>query len=131
MKIVLDTNVLVSGLINPDGTPAEILNLILLQKIILLFDNRIINEYNNVLKREKFQFSDDLIIPLMDFIKNEGVYVNSEPVKKVFTDPDDKKFYEVFINGNADYLVTGNINHFPKENKIVLPLVFIKLFLKS
>ena len=53
MKIVLDTNVLVSSLLNPDGSPAKILNLILSEKIILLYDNRILNEYYDVLKREK------------------------------------------------------------------------------
>ncbi len=100
MKIVLDTNVLISSLLNPNGNPAKILNLILSLKIILLFDNRIINEYYNVLKREKFQFSDE----------------------------DDKKFYEVFIS-STDYLVTGNINHFPKEKLIVKPVVFINQFL--
>jgi len=129
MKIVLDTNVLISSLLNPNGNPAKILNLILSLKIILLFDNRIINEYYNVLKREKFQFSDDLILPLMDFIKHEGIYINAEPIKKKFTDEDDKKFYEVFISSSADYLVTGNINHFPKEKLIVKPVVFINQFL--
>ena len=84
MKIVLDTNVLISSLINPNGIPAKILNLILSQKIILLYDNRILNEYYNVLRRDKFQFSDELILPLMDFIKHEGIYINAVPLKKEF-----------------------------------------------
>ncbi len=125
MKIVLDTNVLISSLLNPNGVPAKILNLILSQKIILLFDNRILNEYYNVLKRDKFKFSDELILPLIDFMKHEGTYINAIPLKEKFTDEDDKKFYEVFISGSADYLVTGNMNHFPKDKQIVKPAVFL------
>ena len=56
MKIVLDTNVLVSGLINPKGVPAKILNLMLNEKIIVLYDNRILREYETVLSRRKFRF---------------------------------------------------------------------------
>ncbi len=130
MKIVLDTNILISSLLNPNGIPAKILNLILSQKIILLFDNRILNEYYNVLRRDKFQFSDELILPLMDFIKHEGIYINTEPLQQKFTDEDDKMFYEVFISGSADYLVTGNINHFPKEKLIVKPAGFVDLIIK-
>ena len=131
MKIVLDTNVLVSSLLNPNGNPAKILNLILAGKATLLFDNRILNEYTNVLQREKFGFSDELILPLLDFIKQEGLYINAEPINKKFVDEDDKKFYEVFKNGEGNYLVTGNMNHFPGERYIVKPADFIKAVLNN
>jgi len=131
VKIVLDTNVLVSSLLNPDGSPAKILNLILSEKIILLYDNRILNEYYDVLKREKFGFTDDLILPLIDYIKNECVYVNAEPVFLKLVDEDDKKFYEVFKSGKADYLVTGNLTHFPKERFIISPIDFLKKVFKN
>ena len=53
MNVVVDTNVLVSGLINPDGNPARILNMILNSNLTVLFDERILSEYRNVLKKEK------------------------------------------------------------------------------
>lgn len=131
MKIVLDTNVLFSSLLNPNGNPAKILNLILADKITLLYDNRILNEYCDVLKREKFGFTDDLILPLIDFIKRECLYVNAEPINIKFEDDDDKKFYEVFKSGEGDYLVSGNLIHFPKERFIINPTGFIKIVFKN
>jgi putative PIN family toxin of toxin-antitoxin system len=125
MKVVLDTNVLISSLINPNGNPAKILNLLLAGRLTLLFDNRILFEYIHVLKREKFGFSDDVITPFIDFIKNEGIYVHAEPLNISFPDIDDKKFYEVFKSGQADYLITGNLIHFPKEINLLNPTNFL------
>ncbi|MFK5927000.1 MAG: putative toxin-antitoxin system toxin component, PIN family [Desulfuromusa sp.] len=126
MKIVLDTNVLISGLINPTGVPAKILNLILNQNIIVLYDTRIIKEYVDVLKRRKFSFTKESIDPLLDFIKYEGCFVAAEPLKISFKDEDDKMFLEVAKTGRAEYLITGNIIHFPKERFIVTPREFIE-----
>lgn len=126
MKIVLDTNVLISGLINPTGVPAKILNLILNQNIIVLYDTRIIKEYVDVLKRRKFGFTKESIDPLLDFIKHEGCFVAAEPLTLSFKDEDDKMFLEVAKTGGAEYLITGNIIHFPKERFIVTPREFIE-----
>jgi len=126
MKIVLDTNVLVSALINPKGMPAKILNMILNGKLITLYDNRIMGEYRVVLSRKKFNFPTEIIEPLLDFIKYEGEFITSDPLKTNFTDEDDKMFLEVAISGNAEYLITGNTKHFPAEKYIVTPKVFIE-----
>ena len=48
MKVVVDTNVLISGIINPYGKPAKILNLVLERKLVLCVDSRIYNEYEKV-----------------------------------------------------------------------------------
>ncbi len=129
MKIVLDTNVLVSGLINPKGVPAKILNLILNEKIIVLYDNRIIREYETVLSRRKFRFEKEIIEPLIDFIKHEGSFIAADPLKIKFEDEDDKMFLEVAKSGDAEYLITGNIVHFPNEQFIVTPKEFIEKIL--
>jgi putative PIN family toxin of toxin-antitoxin system len=125
MKIVLDTNVLVSALINPEGLPAKILNLVLNGKLTVLYDNRIMGEYRAVLNRKKFGFSPEMIEPLLDFIEYEGDFVASEPLKLHFADEDDKKFLEVAESSNAEYLITGNIKHFPIEDNIVTPSIFL------
>jgi putative PIN family toxin of toxin-antitoxin system len=129
MNVVVDTNVLVSGLINPNGNPAKILNMILNSNLTVLFDERILSEYRNVLKREKFGFPDDLINPLIEFIRSEGISVISEPAALKFRDEEDKKFYEVALTGKADYLITGNKNHFPNKKFIVNPTEFLKRIL--
>jgi uncharacterized protein len=129
MIVVIDTNVLVSGLINPEGNPAKILNMILNSNLTVLFDERILSEYRNVLKREKYGFPDDLINPLIEFIRSEGISIISEPIALKFQDEGDKKFYEVALSGKADYLVTGNKNHFPNKKFIVNPTEFLKRIL--
>ena len=128
MKVVLDTNVLVSGLLNPNGPPAAILNLLVNEKIKLLYDSRILQEYIEVLHREKFGFNSELVEGLIDYVKEEGEYISAEPANIEFRDEYDRMFYEVMTSGKAEYLVTGNSNHFPKYNKIMKPREFLKAF---
>ncbi|MFH0974586.1 MAG: putative toxin-antitoxin system toxin component, PIN family [Spirochaetota bacterium] len=128
MKIVLDTNVLISALLNPEGIPAVLLSLIVNGKLKLLYDNRILSEYFEVLNRKKFNFKSEWIEPLIDFIRNEGEFIIANPVFKSFKDKDDIKFYEVAKSGNAKYIITGNINHFPKEDLIKTPAEFLNIY---
>ena len=125
MNVVIDTNVIISGLLNSKGLPGKIINLLFNERINLLFDNRILAEYKDVLSRDKFGFKRDIIDPLIDYIKNDCIYVMSNPILESFNDEDDKKFYEVTLSGNADYLITGNIKHFPKDQIIVTPREFL------
>ena len=67
MKVVLDTNVLISGLINIEGIPAQIVNLLINGRIILLYDSRIMKEYEEVLGRKKFGFKKSVVAPLLDW----------------------------------------------------------------
>jgi len=53
VKVVVDTNVIVSGILKPESPPAKILNLVLSEKLLICADSRIISEYRNVLLREK------------------------------------------------------------------------------
>ena len=130
MNVVLDTNVLISGLINPKGTPVKIINLLLNERIILFYDNRIVQEYNEVLHREKFGFTSDLIDPLIDFIRSEGQFVAADPITTHVNDEDDKMFLEVAESAAVDFLITGNTKHFPDSNRIVTPKEFIETRLR-
>ena len=57
----------------------------------------------------------------MDFIIKEGEFRTALQQKASFTDEDDKKIYELYKTGGIDYLITGNIKHFPREKGIILP----------
>ena len=127
MKVVIDTNVLVSGLLTPNGNPAKILNLLLNERIKILYDNRIIEEYKEVLSRDKFGFNDEYIEALIEFIKQDGIFILADPIKDRFEDESDKKFLEVARNGDSKYLITGNTAHFPEEEIIVKPKEFIDI----
>ena len=128
MNIVIDTNVLVSALINPNGKPAQILNLIINNNLTVLYDNRIINEYRNVLIRNKFGFTKEMIEPLLDYIENEGIFITSNPINIKMIDENDKMFVEVSESGKAIYIITGNKKHYPKIKNVVTPSEFIEIY---
>ncbi len=64
----------------------------------------------------------------MDFIRCEGELVVSEPVPDDFEDQDDKKFYEALISGDGQFLITGNLRHFPQNPRILNPRDFISFY---
>jgi putative PIN family toxin of toxin-antitoxin system len=112
LRIVLDTNVLVSGLLNPDGNPGRIVDLLLAGEITLILDDRILAEYREVLRRPKFGFEAEDVSELLDLIDAESVRVAAPPLGIALTDPRDLPFLEVAVAGEAVSLVTGNARHF-------------------
>jgi putative PIN family toxin of toxin-antitoxin system len=129
MKIVLDTNVLVAGLLSPFGTPAQVLQFILAGKIRLCIDVCILTEYRDVPARPKFDFDDEAVADLMEFIEQTAETAAPTPWGLELPDPADAMFLEVARAGQADYLVTGNLKHFPagkrREVKVVTPAQFL------
>jgi putative PIN family toxin of toxin-antitoxin system len=115
VRIVLDTNVLVSGVLNPHGSPGRCLDLILDGDLTPLFDDRILAEYRDVLLRPRFGFDPREVGLLVDYFIAEGEALGAPPLDITLPDPDDLAFLEVAIAGNADALVTGNLRHFPRE----------------
>jgi putative PIN family toxin of toxin-antitoxin system len=126
VKVVLDTNIIVSAFLNPRGIPAEILSLVLSEKIILCYDNKILSEYTEVLNRSKFNFNNELAADFLEFVKSHGEYILAEPQAIPFIDEDDKMFYEVFKSSDAQYIITGNTRHYPTAKNIVSPREFIE-----
>lgn len=129
MTVVLDTNILVSALINPTGVPATVLGLLLNGKLTLCYDNWILEEYREVLSRQKFHFKKTLIPQLLDYIRQEGEFIAVEPLRIPSVSEDDKMFYEVAKTGKAEYLVTGNKKHFPNEDIVRTPKEFVDIYL--
>jgi len=128
MRVAVDTNVILSALMSINRTPAKILSLILNGSVKLLYDNRIIFEYINVLSRKEFCFPKEIIDDLINYIKHDGEYINSEYIKIKFSNEEEKKIYEVYKFGKAKYLITGNTKHFPNEETIVTPKDFMQIY---
>jgi putative PIN family toxin of toxin-antitoxin system len=126
MKIVLDTNVIVSALINPAGAPAQVLATVLSGKVVLLYDNRVFAEYEIVLRRPEFDFPQTAILDFLAYLNYAGEFINAEPQNAKLPDETDRKFYEIYKSGAADYLVTGNLKHFPKEKRIIAPRDYLR-----
>jgi len=127
MKLILDTNVIVSALLSPHGLPAKILNLILGGNAKIIYDNNVLSEYIDVFGREHLKINQELANIVVDFIEKDGEFIIALPQKKHFNDEDDKMFYELYKSGDVNYLITGNKKHFPKENGIVTPREFIDI----
>jgi uncharacterized protein len=125
VKIVLDTNVLISSLLSPKGSPGRIMDGILNGKYVLQLDNRILFEYMDVIGRPKFGFKDIWIAPLMDFIKMESDFICAEQVSWDLPDRDDRMFYEVALSSSARALITDNKKHFPDDPLIMSPSEFL------
>lgn len=131
MKIVLDTNVLVAGLLSPYGPCADILRMVSSGSLILCLDARILTEYREVLKRPKFGFDHDKVAAILDYIEHHSWIAASTPLPHALPDPDDEPFLEIAVSGGAAYLVTGNAIHFPASLcqgvAVVSPSDFLKL----
>jgi putative PIN family toxin of toxin-antitoxin system len=115
LKIVLDTNVLVSGLLSPFGPPGEIVRLVSGGLMTVCLDARVVAEYREVLLRPKFGFEPDAVATLVDYLSASGEMVAGNPVAARLPDPDDEAVLEVALAGSADCLVTGNLIHFPPD----------------
>ena len=132
MRIVLDTNVVVAGLLTPFGPCGQILRMVASAQITLLVDARILAEYEEVLARPRFGFDAGAVATLLDFVESSGESVASAPLSVRLPDPDDEPFLEVASVGHARALVTGNAVHFPDSAcagvPVVSPAAFIELF---
>jgi uncharacterized protein len=113
MEAIIDTNVLVSGLLRADGKPGEIINLIFKGRIIPVFDDRIIFEYRDVLFRHKFSFNRFIVEDLLSSIQTIGRHVIAQHASIKLPDKTDQCFFECALSSESRILITGNRKHFP------------------
>ncbi len=130
VRVVIDTNVLVSSFLKPERDVGRILDWIKTRNLTVLLDNRILYEYRDVLFRQKFDFSKAPVDELLAFLDAFGEFIIAQPMDVTISDPDDLPFLEVAVSGKADALITGNKKDFgraPKNLQILSPSEFIKL----
>jgi uncharacterized protein len=132
MNIVLDTNVLVAGLLAPFGPCGEIVRMVSSGDLTLSYDARIILEYSEVLHRQKFRFDEDRVSALLNYIAHHGIKTASSPLARALPDRDDEPFLEVAVAGGVACLVTDNRVHFPVKSrqgiKVVSPREFLAFY---
>jgi len=130
LRLVIDTNVLVSAAIKPAGLQRTVF-LIAISKPARLYVSRpILMEYSEVLARPELRIRKGLRLQLLQLIKNHGHTLSPNRRLEVTTDPADNMFLECADAARADYLVTGNQKHFPKfwkNTKIVTSREFVTL----
>ena len=135
MHLVLDTNVLVSGLLNAHGAPGRILDLILASQIQLLFDDRMLAEYRQVLARPKFKFDAVHVASFLAFLQLSGKHIVAPPLPGMenvtIVDTDDLPFAEVALAGEAAAVITGNVKHFAYLSNYPVPVLTPRQFMDS
>lgn len=126
---VIDTNVLVSGMIsnNPSSPTVGVLKCVDNKTIVPLFCDEILHEYDIVLHRKKFNLPEDEINAVLDEIVALGLSSSRITSNEQFPDPKDVVFYEIALSKENSYLITGNIKHFPKVDFVVTPAEIMKI----
>lgn len=134
MKVVLDTNVLVSGFLNPYGPPGAIVGLAASGDLTLCYDARILAEYREVLLRPKFGLDAAAVDDFLAQIEAEGEPAAAAPLPQRLADRSDEAFLEVALSARAECLVTGNRAHFPARfclgMRVLSPAEFVDSFRK-
>jgi uncharacterized protein len=129
LKVVLDTNVLVSAFLKPHSKPAKILRLIVQGDIQIIVNEAILAEYYEVLARPVFKLNDKHVQAILKLIRSRGIKAPSLAKSFQLTDSGDEPFLEAAVACHADALITGNLKHFPKEKcqgqKVLLPSEFL------
>jgi uncharacterized protein len=130
LRLVVDTNIVVSAALKPVGLQRPVLVLAIIKPARLYVSNQILTEYRDVLSRPEFQIRKGLRQQLLDLIRKRAHLVNPVRAIQVAGDPEDDKFIECADAARADYLVTGNLRHFPKfwkNTKVVTSREFLSL----
>jgi putative PIN family toxin of toxin-antitoxin system len=113
IRAVVDTNVLVSGLLRPSGNEAVIILAIHQGLVRPCFSTDILDEYAAVLARPKFAFAPEEIAALSAMLRRNGEHFEPETSTATSPDPADTKFIECAEAAEADYIITGNKRDFP------------------
>lgn len=134
---VFDTNVIVSSLItgNPDAPTVRVVDMITDGRITPVFNQEILDEYSEVLRRPKFSLSNKTVDRLIQLLRQYGQDIDPfETGEPFLRDSDDKVFYEVVMSKReslADdedaYIISGNLKHFPIKPFIVTPAEMIAI----
>jgi putative PIN family toxin of toxin-antitoxin system len=130
LRLVIDTNVVISAALKPEGLQRTTFLLAITKPARLYVSQPILAEYVDVLSRPELKIRKGLRRQLLQLIRNRGNLVVPSRRLEVSSDPDDNRFLECADAARADYLVTGNLRHFPrfwKKTKIITPREFVGL----
>jgi putative PIN family toxin of toxin-antitoxin system len=111
---VVDTNVVVSGLLTPHGPSARVLDAVIDGRVKLVYDARILSEYRDVLRRPRLKLDPNKIQAFLNGMRSQ-VMVTPRSAATTGPDPDDIVFVEVALATTDKTIVTGNLAHYPSE----------------
>ena len=131
LKVVFDTNVIVSAMLHKQGVPALLVKLALSRKIHPVYSPHLMLEYDEVLRRKKFRLPKKDVDEILGDLRNVGIEVfPTQTITLITKDPQDNRILEASLEAKADYIITGNRKHFPfakfKKTRIVTPREFLE-----
>ena len=130
LRLVIDTNVVVSAALKPEGLQRTTLLLAITKPARFYVSRPILEEYADVLSRPELGIRKGSRQQLLQLIRNNSHIVTPSRRLEVTSDPDDNVFLECADAARADYLITGNQKHFPrfwKKTKMITTREFISL----
>jgi putative PIN family toxin of toxin-antitoxin system len=130
LRLVVDTNIVVSAALKPDGLQRTVLVLAVTRPARLYVTHAVLAEYREVLARPEFKIRKGLRQQLLQLLTNRAHLVEPVRVLQVANDPGDNKFVECADAARADYLITGNAKHFPrfwKNTKVITSREFTSI----
>ncbi len=130
MRVVLDTNVLISAFLQPASKPSRILRLIIQGDLRIVVNDQILAEYTEVASRPIFQLDGDKVLGVLDYLRSIAMRALSLPIVPTLPDPGDEPFLEAALSTKADFLITGNKKHYPARSckgvTVVTPAEFLQ-----
>jgi putative PIN family toxin of toxin-antitoxin system len=115
LRLVIDTNIVVSAALKPAGLQRTVILLAITKPASLYVSGSVLAEYTEVLSRPELKIRKGLQRQMIDLIVRHAHWVGAARYLQVTQDPDDNLFLECAGAARADYLVTGNQRHFPKN----------------
>jgi len=128
LRLVIDTNIVVSAALKPDGLQRTVLLLAITKPARLYVSDAIIAEYREVLARPELKIRKGLRQQVLQLLRNHSQTVTPSRPLQITPDPDDNIFLECADAARVDYLVTGNPRHFPKfwkKTKVITSREFL------
>jgi putative PIN family toxin of toxin-antitoxin system len=130
LRLVADTNIVVAAALTPDGLQRTVILLAITKPARLYVSTAVLAEYRDVLSRPELQIRRGLRHQLLQIIKRRARCVTPARRLQVTSELGDNLFLECADAARADYLVTGNMRHFPrfwKKTKIITSREFVSL----
>ncbi len=115
VSAVLDTDVIISAHLKPEGREALILDLALCRRFGLAVSEPLLEEYEGVLRCPRFGFDPRDVARSLRAIRRVAVLFHPRELLKVTRDPDDNMILECAVEAGAEFVVTGNTRHFPSR----------------
>ena len=131
---VIDTNVLVSAMLKWTSVPGSIIEFAFSGVIIPVLNERIVEEYREVLMRDKFHLTKEIVDDVIQALEDQGEYIDTDNMDYGLPDLKDVVFYAIVMEKRKEedaYLVTGNIKHFPQVPFVVTPKQMLDILLEE